>query len=382
VQAQFSAKVYHDGGTSNEWPGKMIKTSDGNVAMCGYADSTKPILRLDENMVLAPDPTAVVAQMNTHVMKMTQDGQTLWKTVLWDSPPRMAVNSQMCAKSIAELSDGGFVVTGWLREGVILRKNLTDPNKIQYPVDPGQTLAFVSRLDANGKELWRRFILPHPMLYSEYATRASGADIVVRRGNPDEIVIVGVAELLEEWPNFSKTAKQMQLPAALEKSYLSCFQTQWKTTRLSGKYVWLAVLREKDDKVINPCKGQPNPTNENPPPKEIDMKVPEMVYCRQYFPSANTNGRIQLDYKFRFDLSAGQNESELTSTMNNGVFQDHAFASITETPGDASDDGYAICVNAVASEAIKKMGYSRQVLPFSRWIDWEARSGGICSGIL
>jgi len=42
--------------------------------------------------------------------------------------------------------------------------------------------------------------------------------------------------------------------------------------------------------------------------------------------------------------------------MNNGVFQDHAFASITETPGDASDDGYAICVNAVTSEAIAKNG--------------------------
>jgi len=149
-------------------------------------------------------------------------------------------------------------------------------------VDPGQTLAFVSRLDANGKELWRRFILPHPMLYSEYATRASGADVVVRRGNPDEIVIVGVAELLQGWPNFSQDAKKIVFPSEnIEQFYASCFQTQWKTTRQSGKYVWLAVLREKDGKVIDPCKGQPNPTNENPQPKDIEMKVPEMVYCRQ-----------------------------------------------------------------------------------------------------
>jgi len=235
VHAQFSAKVYHDGGTSNEWPGKMIKTSDGNVAMCGYADSVQTGNDQGEWI-----DGRFIPQIYTIVAKMKPDGETLWKRKFSQD---VQAPWQLCAKSIAETKDGGFIVTGWAR--------------IAWPVggmDPyvgrGYTTVFVLRLDKDGNEIWRRFYQPTYVdqfsdLVSSTLTRISAGDVVVRsNGN---IVIAGVGEMVGRSSDFQSGVDMN------ENIYSTCFIKDQVSNSPSSRYLWFLELSEKDTVEFTRC---------------------------------------------------------------------------------------------------------------------------------
>lgn len=360
VHAQFSAKVYHDGGSSNEWPGKMIKTRDGNVAMCGYADSVIVSYSIDENGARVPNTDARIVIMNTHVIKMTPDGRTLWKRVYWDG---VRATGQMCAKSLAETDDGGFVVTGWLRERVLIR---LEGNEDQYPVNPGVAKAFVLRLDKDGNELWRELLIPHdtlrytkdeyPPTLHPFAVRASGADILVKPKLPwqtnGNIVVLGVAEMLSLEGNFQDDGKTRSMPRMGW-----CFETPQN----SSKYLWVMELSETNMRIRDYCAASTNagsPTHQVDTTVYVNSKVPSLVRAKLFLPSTESQaGQFSIDYVFDFAKPTTPRTTALSYLQRNGVNQDQVFASMAKvvTVDKKEPDGYAITVNAKvgASKPIK-----------------------------
>jgi hypothetical protein len=360
ARAQFSAKVYHDGGNSNEWPGKMIKTRDGNVAMCGYADSVYASWLKDENGVEVPNSLVRTMVMNTHVIKMTPEGQTIWKRVYWDG---VRAPGQLCAKSIAETEDGGFVVTGWRREGVKIR--LDSSGQEIYPVDPGIANAFVLRLDKDGNELWRRALYPHAsfvdsvnsvdsMAYEE-AVRASGADILVNPKMPwqtnGNIIVLGVADIFSKAKNYQDDADIDENRFTQMPFLGKCFQDPQN----SSKYLWIMELRENDTRVRDFCdtmaRDKESATHKVDTAAFIVSKVPAIVKSRIFLPSTEEGtGRFSIDYTFSFTKTFAPGTTGLSYLQRNGVNQDQVFASMTRvlTVDKKEHDGYAITVNAKA----------------------------------
>jgi hypothetical protein len=340
VRSQFSAKVFHDGGKSNEWPGKMIKTSDGNIAVCGYADS---VLKTGFDNIEWADGR-FLPRISTHVVKMRPDGQTIWKRKFTDD---VEAPIQLCAKSIAETKDEGFVITGWARVG-------SSVGKMDQYVGRGQTMVFVLRLNKDGNEMWRRYYQTTNL--SDYRastlTRISAGDVLVRpNGN---IVIVGVAEMVSRASGFQNGVDFYSDGTA------SCFRTDLLTgnSQNSSRYLWLLEFMEQDTIEYNLC------------PRLGPEKTPVVVRTRLFMPNVSEYGNtFTLDYKFNFTAPELNIQTGIRNDPDNyfsNYYQDQVFASLTQTDDNNNKiidetDGYAVVVNTTTRN-LRVMQGNKEIL--------------------